>query len=565
MAKTPTARHRGSEWGKLAAQRVAMGRAIGEPCRHCGKPIDYSLKGNHKWGPTADHSMPLAMGGDILVPLDMLYVAHKSCNSRHGGRLSAIKRWKPTEDGSIPRKHGSRGVMYVQPELRKIELPEFTYSESQPRLFTPQHPDAVGTLADEWAEWLLVEHSFELRPWQKLVLDRALEIDANGRLVWRNIIVSTPRQSGKSLLIWAIALCRNQFADRFVEPQEVVHVANNLAAARRIHQRAWRWAQQSGIRIYKAFGQERLLWPDGSHWSLVSSQAIWGWSASLALVDEAWDVHPDVVNNALKPTMVEREQPQLWLFSTANDECTPTIPVERERAGNGSTMIAEWSAPRNADVFDPEVWRLASPHWTKQRMEMMTDSVRTPGFKRQWLNIWPDIRSEIAWSDSWPDLRASKPVPPYIAAIESAFDRSCYGIAIASPNASGADLEAKVVHSEEDAMAWLLNRNPVVLMAGASIKDRFQGPWITYSCTARETRSATPWMIAAIRDKKLTHNHDAEVAAQISATVITDVETGPVFSARRSSGPIPVSKAIAWASTAAAEDWYSLASTPAIW
>ena len=51
----------------------------------------------------------------------------------------------------------------------------------------------------------------ELRPWQRAVLKRALEVDSDGRLVWSTCVVSTPRQQGKSWMIQAVSVARAKF------------------------------------------------------------------------------------------------------------------------------------------------------------------------------------------------------------------------------------------------------------------------------------------------------------------------------------------------------------------
>src|SRR3954467_9604647 len=76
---------------------------------------------------------------------------------------------------------------------------------SYPRLMTGPHPDAVGSYAPEaiaWAESANLHRrkSTGLRWWQELAMHRILEHDSRGWLVWRDVILSAPRQTGKSWL-----------------------------------------------------------------------------------------------------------------------------------------------------------------------------------------------------------------------------------------------------------------------------------------------------------------------------------------------------------------------------
>ena len=55
--------HRTYAWVKARKARLAVARANGEHCIRCGKPIDYTLSGNARHGPTVDHLDPLQLGG----------------------------------------------------------------------------------------------------------------------------------------------------------------------------------------------------------------------------------------------------------------------------------------------------------------------------------------------------------------------------------------------------------------------------------------------------------------------------------------------------------------------
>jgi hypothetical protein len=107
--------------------------------------------------------------------------------------------------------------------------------------------------------------------------------------------------------------------------------------------------------------------------------------------------------------MVEREQPQLLLISTAHRRSEDLMLQRRQLAldeletGAGDLLV-EWSAPRDAALDDVNGWRAASPHWTGQRQRMIAGELakaragvlRDPeepdpeeSFRSQWLNMWP--------------------------------------------------------------------------------------------------------------------------------------------------------------------------------
>src|SRR5690242_2899935 len=74
-----------------------------------------------------------------------------------------------------------------------------------PRLMSVVHPAAVGSYGAEaqlWAEHASLQPRLSdgTRWWQTLALERALEHDENGQLCWPIVVISGPRQVGKSWL-----------------------------------------------------------------------------------------------------------------------------------------------------------------------------------------------------------------------------------------------------------------------------------------------------------------------------------------------------------------------------
>jgi hypothetical protein len=408
------------------------------------------------------------------------------------------------------------------------------------------------------------------------VLDRALEIDAQGRLCWFTCVVSTSRQSGKSVLIKSIAMARAHHAQHFGEPQTVLHVSRDVASARRIMLQALRWAEDEGLKARLAQGQECITWPDDSVWAISSEKSVFGFSASAALLDEAWDIDLEsTINAAIMPVLVERIQPQLWMFSTAHQDATPSMPHFRRLALEGSprAMLAEWGAPADSDPDDPLTWRRASAYWTPQREQLMSDARHTKFFAQQWLNSWPEGASGVVgWLPSWdslaaiPALHSDNATDWPVGACEVAVDRSCVGVAVARRRADGVvEVRSKATPTMEAALSWLSSvRGLQVVMAGASVREQVVGPFMTVMAGIKETRFASPWLAAAVLRNALAHDHDATTSAQVKLARVADTEYGLVLSQKRSAGPIPAVKAVAWCSTAAAEDWYGMSEEPQI-
>jgi hypothetical protein len=313
------------------------------------------------------------------------------------------------EPAGFPAGHDVWRVPWLE------ELLDVPGDATWPRLMTPPHPGAVGSLGEEFAAVAEYRSGKPLLWWQRLLATRMLEVDGEGRLVWPTILLTVARQCGKSWILRELLWWRLHEGARFGEPQEVLHTGKDIAVCKDIQRPARAYARMPEWRDnYKVreqngeIGIERLA--DGSRWSVRSRYAVYGYSVSVAAVDEAWKVASEVVDDGVTPTMVEREQPQLLLVSTAHRAAT-SLMLNRRRVALGALedpaagdLLVEWSVPRESPIDEPEVWRLASPHWTAQRERTVSDALERAlvgeiddvdepdpieAFRSQWLNQWP--------------------------------------------------------------------------------------------------------------------------------------------------------------------------------
>ena len=415
--------HKSAEWDRLATSTVQQGRLDDAPCYRCGGQIDYNAPPNSPNGPTADHITPLGLGGDLLT--DQVAVAHRGCNSRHGAKVGNILRkvngrkvavvteqvepYGP-DGGPLVAVNGGIDEAFVVPWLEPLihDMPD---TATWPRIMTYPHPEAVGSIGWEViaraearrdTDPMVPKKAKLLRWWQKLLIVRMFEVREDGTLCWPNIVLSTSRQVGKSVALREIALDRITQADYFGEAQLVLHVAKDLTIADEIQRPARQWAgiMEDMGHPYHPIGNNGR-WAveyDGvmGRWLIRAQNAVYGFSASAALVDEGWAIEPGPISEGIEPTMAEREQPQLLLVSTAHSKATPLMPGWRARAMAELTaptdvLIIEWSAPPEAaaDRGNVAYHRMASPHWSEQRARFIASRINEEGFEQQWLNIWP--------------------------------------------------------------------------------------------------------------------------------------------------------------------------------
>jgi phage terminase large subunit-like protein len=256
--------------------------------------------------------------------------------------------------------------------------------------------------------------------WQRQVADVALELDDNGKLVYREVNLTVPRQSGKTTLLLAVLLERALGRPR----QTIRYTAQTGADARKKWMDDWLpilepspFKRQFRVRLTN--GHEALLFKNGSQQSLIATtkKTGHGGTIDLGILDEAF-AHADArLEQALKPSMITRPQPQFWVVSTAGTpEDSPYLwgKVERgrelaARGLNHSVAYFEWAAADDMDPGDPETWRSCMPALgetqTEESVRGYFESMELNEFERAFLNRWKTALSDpvIPLSD-WKDL-----------------------------------------------------------------------------------------------------------------------------------------------------------------
>lgn len=267
-----------------------------------------------------------------------------------------------------------------------------------------------------------------LMPWQQQVADTALEVDpATGRLAYREVTLTVPRQSGKTTLILALAVHR---ALAMGSAQRIVYTAQTRLDARK------KWEDDHlpilrdskfgpMFRTRKSAGNEAFMWANGSLHGIMSvtKKSGHGPTVDLGFIDEAFAQEDDRLEQAAKPSMVTRDQPQLWIVSTAGDDKSlylrSKVDAGRVHAQAGRTRNAaffEWSAPEDADPYDEAVWWWCMPalgrtvplEAIRADLASMADSGKLAQFRRAYLNQWLDsIPDEwlVIPRDTWMELR----------------------------------------------------------------------------------------------------------------------------------------------------------------
>ena len=252
-------------------------------------------------------------------------------------------------------------------------------------------------------------------PWQRQVADIALETDpATGMLAYRTVILTIPRQQGKTTLLLPVWLQRAvswerqniawtmQSAKDAREKWEDEHVPVVMASP----------IERAIARVRKTNGSEAVIFRNGSIQRLMASTSSAGHGKvlDLGIVDEAFAQTDDRLEQAMRPAMRTRPQPQMWLVSTMGTMESVWFHgwcdagrAAVESGVAGPVAYFEWSADDDADPGDPETWWSCMP---AMGFTITEDTIRqeyeqamlTPdglsGFRRASLNQRTALRTD---------------------------------------------------------------------------------------------------------------------------------------------------------------------------
>lgn len=331
-----------------------------------------------------------------------------------------------------------------------------------------------------------------LMPHQQYVMDVALEIDpATGKLAYNDITVLMGRQQGKTTMVLPKIVHRALgFA---ASPQRILYTAQTSDKARE----KWRdlyvaevlrsplaeVVQKGSPRL--RLNAEQLAFNTGSTFVPVTPTAKTGGTGDTvdeAHIDEAWAFEDSAVEQAMSPAMVTRDQPQLWVESTAKRQpkgsphnpkfagyLRSRIAAGRARVEAGiirDTAYFEWSAPTEADPQDPRTWWATMPAMghtvTEDAMRAQFARMELPDFCAEFLGWWPSdaqLRWQVIAEKQWKKLadRRAKPGYPIAFGIDTNPDREMSAIVAAGPVGDFWAVEV-VEHGYQPGSAWVVDR-----------------------------------------------------------------------------------------------------------
>lgn len=278
-----------------------------------------------------------------------------------------------------------------------------------------------------------------LMPWQQHVADVSLEIDPEtGELWYEEVVITVPRQSGKTTLLLALMVWRCVTMARRLGPQTVTYLAQRRQSARKklerefipalrraaglkevAHARA-RPVKPTDFKPSMNNGSEHILWGTDSYLQIeaVGETSSHGDVLDMSVIDEAFVHVDDLVEQAVDAATVTRRSPQTCVISTAGNGKSRflwrKVLAGRgacKRGEHGRTAYFEWSVPDDAAWDDPSVWAQWLPALghtiTLARLVARLEKAKrnpdevdedgyepgVPGFRRGYLNQWMETPS----------------------------------------------------------------------------------------------------------------------------------------------------------------------------
>ena len=334
----------------------------------------------------------------------------------------------------------------------------------------PSSPGAWETVAE-----LAALFGKPLDPWQETVLQSAMGERFDGRWAARYVMVSAPRQNGKSLLMAARAVA----GALLLGEQKIVVSAHQQDTARGIFDEIVSWQDESPALaariapngIMTALNRESIKFTNGARiqFKARSGPGGRGFSCDCLLLDEA-QILSERAWASINSTMSARVNPQAWLLGTPPTPEDDSAVFSRMRASAlgptpaSSLVYLEWSADPTDDPAGDVARAKANPAWfTRINHEVVDGEFATYSpdqFSRERLGIWDDdaIAKTVVDPAKWADCldAGSRVVGPAKFVLDVSPSRAWASIAVAGTREDG------LPHLEVTSREGVLDHRPGV-------------------------------------------------------------------------------------------------------
>lgn len=412
-----------------------------------------------------------------------------------------------------------------------------------------------------------------LMPWQRFVIDRATEYrlapDGSRRYRYATVLVTVPRQSGKTTLVGPVQVHRI-----LTRPDiNAFFTAQTGHAAGRRMQDLLKLVVSSPLKVVlKARyqnGSEGLTAPNRSSVRRFAptEDAIHGETPHLVTIDEIWKftaAKGDALTGGISPAQITLHGlAQMWMISTMGTAASGFMNalVETGRAGTDPNMAYfEWSLPEGMDPYAPESWWAYHPALgntiTEDALLAEREKLRNnPGeWLRAYANILTTAEDPLVDPEVWDSYHDPGMTRPDISSMGLAYDVAPDN-AVSTVVAAWRDREGRpctrVVY-EAPGSGWLTDFvDHIANQWGVRPSADDGGPArrITDQLRARGHDVLTPtmpqrgsadleWTAAVLEEKDLRHDGSAPFARSVANAHLHTRNGVSVIDRDRSQGPV---------------------------
>lgn len=411
-----------------------------------------------------------------------------------------------------------------------------------------------------------------LIPWQRHVADVAGErladpaVSTGWRYRYRIIVVTVPRQSGKTTLMRAVGVTRG-----IRHPgHETFYTAQTGKDARERWRDLVRQVDQAPAlrgrtEVRQAAGSERLILPRGSAFRCFAptAQSLHGYTPPLVMLDESFahdQAAGDDLMGAIVPAQSTLPHRQLWIVSTAGTAESAFLRawVDAGRRGDQDVALFEWAAADGVNVYDPDTWPTFHPGldfvMDADALASAAASLSRAEFERAYGNRWTLTSTHLIPADVWaaliPAAGQPKPNGDLVLTYDVAHDRASASILANWHDADGKH-QARIVLAGPG-YSWVAQS---VADLAADLGARLTGAddggaarEVTDALTrnghsvqvlnARDYATACGALLGRIEHGTFGHDGAALFASAAAGVVVRPMGDGVAFSRRHSAGDI---------------------------
>ena len=339
-------------------------------------------------------------------------------------------------------------------------------SEARPLHFTKRNPKlategpAIGVISSELGAPFM--------PWQQDIVNVATELNPDGSYHYPIVVVTVPRQAGKTTLLRAVGMHR-----LITNPgTEVFYTAQTGKDARDRWNDLVKAVQKSKaftdrFSIFKAAGQERLILWNGSAFRTFSptATALHGYTPPTIFLDEVFafdEQRGDDLMAAIIPAQITLNRKQLWIVSTAGTSASVFLKkwVQAGRAGQPGIAYFEYGVPEGQNPLDPDILERYHPAigytQTTEGILAAAQSMSLAEFARAFGNQWTAAETLTIRPDVWDKCSKplEKPNKPIVVSYEVAYGRKAGTILGSWLNDNGQLCQKIIRH--ESGVEWML-------------------------------------------------------------------------------------------------------------